>query len=263
MPNYLSTTDLVPDIPTLADHITFGTPPNLQSTDLLLLVAGSQVGGVVSVTTPGWTTIFNFNDGSGDNVLIAGYQVSGLEGATLTINFNQDMNSNELIAAVVAYRNAAMPVTSAVNFFPTAPPAPTHDVPGQIPTRIGDLYIGIGHDTGNQDDYSFVPGIVRYRLPTNDGSLCVFEIAAASTAPIPDQILVMSNGTGAVSTFSFILQAMQQRDNYKAKLMRRMLPPPYKRDFGDVIPNLLTVIGQSDNLIGGLFGKDDFLPDEG
>lgn len=52
-------------------------------------------------------------------------------------------------------------------------------------------------------------------------------------------------------------------DNYKAKVMRRMLPPPYKKDFGAVIPNILTVIGQSDNLIGGLFGKQDFLPDEG
>jgi len=52
-------------------------------------------------------------------------------------------------------------------------------------------------------------------------------------------------------------------DNYKAKLMRRMLPPPYKRDFGAVVSNILTVIGQSDNLIGGLFGSADFLPDEG
>ena len=52
-------------------------------------------------------------------------------------------------------------------------------------------------------------------------------------------------------------------DNYKAKVMRRQLPPPYKRDFGAVIPAILTVIGQSDNLIGGLFGSADFLPDEG
>lgn len=52
-------------------------------------------------------------------------------------------------------------------------------------------------------------------------------------------------------------------DNYKAKLMRRMLPPPYKKDFGAIVPNILTVIGQSDNLIGGLFGKADFLPDDG
>lgn len=52
-------------------------------------------------------------------------------------------------------------------------------------------------------------------------------------------------------------------DNYKAKIMRQMLPPPYNRDFEAVIPTILTAIGQSDNLIGGLFGSDDFLPDEG
>jgi hypothetical protein len=52
-------------------------------------------------------------------------------------------------------------------------------------------------------------------------------------------------------------------DNYKAKLMRRMLPPPYRSDFASTIGVLLTVIGRSDNIIGGLFGSADFLPDEG
>lgn len=51
-------------------------------------------------------------------------------------------------------------------------------------------------------------------------------------------------------------------DNYKAKLMRHMLPPPYTKDFASTIGILLTVIGRSDNLIGGLFGSADFLPDE-
>jgi hypothetical protein len=57
--------------------------------------------------------------------------------------------------------------------------------------------------------------------------------------------------------------SVTRSDNYKAKLMRRRLPPPYNKDFGEVIPAILTVIGQSDNIIGGLFGTDDFLPDEG
>ncbi len=52
-------------------------------------------------------------------------------------------------------------------------------------------------------------------------------------------------------------------DNYKAKVMRHMLPPPYRKDFASNNGVLLTVIGQSDNLIGGLFGTSDFLPDEG
>lgn len=68
----------------------------------------------------------------------------------------------------------------------------------------------------------------------------------------------MSNITG---TLAFDLGGATS-DNYKAKLMRRMLPPPYNSDFGSMISRLVTVIGQSDNLIGGLFGTDDFLPDE-
>jgi len=55
---------------------------------------------------------------------------------------------------------------------------------------------------------------------------------------------------------------MPTTDNYKAKVMRHMLPPPYKQDIDSKIGILLTVIGQSDNIIGGLFGTDDFLPDE-
>jgi hypothetical protein len=50
-------------------------------------------------------------------------------------------------------------------------------------------------------------------------------------------------------------------DNYKAKLMRHMLPPPYNNDYISEIGQILTVLGQSDNLIGGLFGTADFLPD--
>jgi hypothetical protein len=51
-------------------------------------------------------------------------------------------------------------------------------------------------------------------------------------------------------------------DNYKAKVMRRMLPPPYDNRLSSQIGKLVSVIGTSDNDIGGLFGDADFLPDE-
>ncbi len=51
-------------------------------------------------------------------------------------------------------------------------------------------------------------------------------------------------------------------DNYKSKLLRRTLPPPYDTRFSSTLGKVLTVIGTSDNEIGGLFGEDDFLPDE-
>lgn len=63
-------------------------------------------------------------------------------------------------------------------------------------------------------------------------------------------------------TLSFDLGG-STNDSYKGKVMRHMMPPPYNSDFGSIIGALLTTIGQSDNLIGGLFGAADFLPDEG
>lgn len=50
-------------------------------------------------------------------------------------------------------------------------------------------------------------------------------------------------------------------DNYKAKVLRGMLPPPYNSDYTSTIGTLVTTIGRSDNFIGGLFGSADFLPD--
>ena len=50
-------------------------------------------------------------------------------------------------------------------------------------------------------------------------------------------------------------------DTYKSKLLRQMLPTPYNTTLGEShIANLVSVIGSSDNAIGGLYGEDDFLP---
>lgn len=52
-------------------------------------------------------------------------------------------------------------------------------------------------------------------------------------------------------------------DSYKAKILRSMMPsPPYDTRLKANLGKLLTVIGNSDNDIGGRFGDDDFLPDE-
>jgi len=51
-------------------------------------------------------------------------------------------------------------------------------------------------------------------------------------------------------------------DNYKSKLLRRTMPPPYDQRLASTLGKILTVIGTCDNEIGGLFGEDDFLPNE-
>ena len=50
-----------------------------------------------------------------------------------------------------------------------------------------------------------------------------------------------------------------QRDTYKAILLRRSLPHSYKRVRNAEVAKLLSVIGEIDNDIGGLFGDANFL----
>lgn len=102
-----------------------------------------------------------------------------------------------------------------------------------------------------------------------------FSVGSSAWVPANDSFrlaaLFVGKSVGAATGLPANLAAallsfhtyVTRSDNYKAKVMRRQLPPPYKRDFGATIPAILTVIGQSDNLIGGLFGSADFLPDEG
>lgn len=53
-----------------------------------------------------------------------------------------------------------------------------------------------------------------------------------------------------------------QRDTYKAILLRRSLPHSYKRVRNSEVAKFLAVIGEIDNDIGGLFGDANFLVDE-
>jgi hypothetical protein len=57
-------------------------------------------------------------------------------------------------------------------------------------------------------------------------------------------------------------EGVEAIDNYKSKLLRGMWPPPYNAKLSSNLGKLLTVIGTSDNDLGGLFGDEDFLPDE-
>lgn len=55
---------------------------------------------------------------------------------------------------------------------------------------------------------------------------------------------------------------MANIDNYKTKLMRRMVRTPINLSLSTLAGLMLHVAGTSDNVIGGQFGKADFLPDD-
>lgn len=55
---------------------------------------------------------------------------------------------------------------------------------------------------------------------------------------------------------------MANIDNYKTKLMRQMIRSPIDLRLSTLAGKLLHVVGTSDNVIGGQFGKADFLPND-
>lgn len=52
-------------------------------------------------------------------------------------------------------------------------------------------------------------------------------------------------------------------DTYKSKLLRKTMPEPWDARFITPLGTLLTIVGYSDNVIGGLFGTEDTLPADG
>lgn len=74
--------------------------------------------------------------------------------------------------------------------------------------------------------------------------------------------VTLASAFGVSRTFEPIVAANDSFDSYKAKVMRGMIPPPYRGRYADLIPKIVTVIGGGDNDIDGLFGATDFLPDE-
>jgi len=75
--------------------------------------------------------------------------------------------------------------------------------------------------------------------------------------------VTLSGAVGLVRVFEPLVEAADSYDTYKAKIMRhQFMPPAFDVTYGELTANLLTAIGGCDNDLGGLFGDEDFLPDE-
>ncbi len=115
-----------------------------------------------------------------------------------------------------------------------------------------------------EDPSPLVP--IRALVQTATLALMVADVEYTSAfVTIPD-VLVKSTHNGVWVTIGDpldpLVAAAAGIDNYKSKLLRRTMPPPYDSRLSSNLGKLLTVIGTSDNEIGGLYGSDDFLPDE-
>ncbi len=107
---------------------------------------------------------------------------------------------------------------------------------------------------------------IRSRVQTSRFGIEVVDVEYDDpTGPTP-LLTVASSRNKPWTVFSVAIEPLDAEigtdDNYKSKVLRSMWPPPYDSRFSSNLGKLLTVIGSSDNDIGGLFGADDFLPDE-
>jgi hypothetical protein len=144
------------------------------------------------------------------------------------------------------------------------PPNPT-----TIPDFARALYFFVQHDSllGSPSIDDVVPlEPIRSRVQTTSFGIEVIDVEypdPVSPAPV---LSVGSSLNKPWTVFSVVFEALEPflgaRDNYKSKLLRGMWPPPYNSRLSSNLGKLLTVIGTSDNDLGGLFGVEDFLPDE-
>lgn len=141
-----------------------------------------------------------------------------------------------------------------------------------VNTRV--IYAAMQIDTvGNApllDDPSPLPTIHQKARPgagTGADSMAVmlFDVEYPAVVSPPTQINIVSNLSRPWVVASIAVEPLDpdtaSLDNYKSKLIRSLLPPEtWDTDFDGPLGGLLSVIGTSDNDIGGLFGPDDFLP---
>lgn len=182
-----------------------------------------------------------------------GWAVSGVDGTGITLGLGPGSTIGAGLVGTLGYHVGSWHVgIAAVDRGTGRSCIGTRSMAGAVATNVTSSVGATSLSTASNffvGKSDWVPANDTFRL----SALFVGKSAGAAAG-------VAANLSAALLSFHTYIT---RSDNYKAKVMRRQLPPPYKRDFGAVVPAILTVIGQSDNLIGGLFGAADFLPDEG
>ena len=269
-----------------ATSVTVVTPDH-QEGDLLVftMIVGGVVAEAATLTLPvGWTADGSATSGTGALRMLRAFKYAELgEPAQLAFGYT---DTRALVGSLVSIRGAARDYDYDPVNFPYGYYAPGGSTgtsasdnsatlnPSSIATTTPDnarvLYTFAQWDPSLgaisfDDPVPLTP--IRVKLTTAIFPACIWmdDVYDAPISPAP-QIVVASNQTKqwlalatAVESFESIPESV---DNYKSKLLRRTLPPPYDTRLASKLGKLLAIIGTSDNDIGGLFGDADFLPDE-
>ena len=107
---------------------------------------------------------------------------------------------------------------------------------------------------------------IRITLQTTMFGFEVVDVEYEALVTPPSTLTVISSKNKPWMVFSVAIEPLdpvpESLDNFKSKVLRSLWPPPYDVRLSSDLGKLLTIIGTSDNDLGGLFGSEDFLPDE-
>lgn len=261
----------------LTNTVTLAPPAAAIEGDLLVLylVVGNYGAEAATLTLPdNWALAFNPTSSGIYRTFIA-YRYAGVADPA-TVDFVYTATAS-MGAAVVVYRGAQRDFS----VYPTGFFAPAgsvgHNVQGTstalstatapATTAVAStegVYLFAQLGTGTSpilDDVSPLQPM-RGSLHENLWALQLVD-ASYATAQTAPTLVVTSSQNRPWLVASVIIEAYNTEtasdDNYKSKLIRKMWPKMYNTSITSNLGKLLTVIGTSDNDIGGLYGDDDFL----
>jgi hypothetical protein len=274
-----------------AASVVMARPDGVEEGDLLLFVL--EIGGVAAeaatMTFPSvaWREHLAASPltGVGQRQLQAFKYATDDEDSTYTFTYTA---SRPMVGTLIAIRGAKRdyeynPVSYPYGYFAPGNPtlgssnvaATTTISPFPLITSVEDNTLGIyfftQYDSAGGaillDDPSPLVEIIHRTVYTASGrTLAVLAMEVLYETPqTAPAITAMSSASARWLALAVAVESAEgeaSEDNYKSKLLRHSLPPPYDTRFSSNLGKLLTVIGTSDNEIGGLYGDADFLPDE-
>jgi hypothetical protein len=266
--------------------IQIAKPDGMEEGDLLVLIL--TIGGVVAEAATITYPSLDWRDhvaaspvtGTGVRTMQAFKYITEFEDPTYTFTYTAARN---MVGVLVAIRGAKRdfafdPTNYPYGYFAPGTPILTSSTPtttaiapaALITTAVEDtlgilFYTQYDSASGSPllDDPSPLLEILQHTLTTQLAVMCMDTFRdAVGVVPTVTVRSSLNKPWTAVSLAVESENPASSSDNYKSKLLRSTFPPPYDNRFSSTLGKVLTVIGTSDNEIGGLYGDDDFLPDE-
>lgn len=262
-------------------YLTLGLPEGVKVGDLLLSIIGVRVldNSDLILSSTGWTVIDTaVSDISYSPFLIKIFIlykfVTSIEEQVYVFQ-GDSVDSKYFIGCINAYRGVINTNFIDHSIFENQDESSNFDIFSN--TTVEDTivvagvfgYNGIAADTTYDPIITTLEKQIRYQENVHNLSgidLCFVVVDAYKTRKETETIVFRVDPSTDINHVGFILALIpaplvkEFTDTYKSKLLRGMLPSPYNSTLSESsIANLFSVVGASDNDIGGLFGEDDFL----